>query len=82
MSSFTPDEIRVQYDQAMAEFVEAQRAALAPTPADLEGMSATHDIALRLEAATANRTIWAQRLAAVMSLPECPVHQGVTVANK
>jgi len=82
MPFLSPDEIRIQYDKAMAEFVEAQRATLAPTPADLEGMSAAHDIALRLKAATANRTIWAERLAAVMSLPECPVQQGITVTNK
>ena len=63
MSSLTPEEIRIEYNKAMTEFEEAKRATLVQYPNDLAGMSAAHNATLRLEAATANRKIWAQRLA-------------------
>jgi len=64
-ASLTPDEVRSGYERALAYFIETRQATLTVNLAGMDGMSAAHEVAMRFEAARANRTMWAHRVASL-----------------
>jgi hypothetical protein len=64
-ASLTPDEVRSEHKKALADFTEARQATLTVNLAGMDGMSAAHEVAMQFEAARANCTTWAHRVASL-----------------
>jgi hypothetical protein len=60
-----PDEVRGEHKKALADFAEARQATLTVNLAGMDGMSAAHEVVMRFEAARANCTAWAHRVASL-----------------